>query len=373
MRKQILAAAVIAGIAANMTATAEETTTVGGNLFIDFTNINFKNDDVKQSARSGTGLDVKRGYLIVNHTFDDMWSANITTDFNYENGNETQVFIKKAYLQAKLSDAFVARAGSAELPWLPLMDSLYGYRYVEKTLVDRINFASPVDWGLHAFGKFGDGMFNYAASIFNGNGFKNPTRSNSMDFEGRIAVMPIPDLTIAAGFFSGKRGQDLAAPTAPATRNAQRWDAIVAYVKPDMFRFGAEFFSADNWNSVLAATPKSKSDGYSAWGAFNFTPQFAAFARYDEVKPYKDSANWLKDKYFNVGVSYKVRKNIDVAFAYKNEKVEGDGIPTHLSSLPTGDTTLGVPGGGVIGAPALGGGGREGKWDEVGVWLNVQF
>src|SRR4051812_16859468 len=113
MRKQILVAAVIAGIAANMTATAAdmsgtETTTVGGNLFIDFTNINFKNDDVKQSAKSGTGLDVKRGYLIVNHTFDDMWSANITTDFNYEGGttNETQVFIKKAYLQAKLSDAF---------------------------------------------------------------------------------------------------------------------------------------------------------------------------------------------------------------------------------------------------------------------------
>jgi hypothetical protein len=368
MRKQILASAVIIGIAANMTATAEETTTVGGNLFIDFTNINLKNDDAKQ-AISGTGTDVKRGNLIVNHTFDDMWAANVTTDFNYTGATgETQVFIKKAYLQATVSDAFIARAGSAGLPWVPLVEDLYGYRYVEKVLIDRTNFGTSADWGLHALGKFGDGMFNYAAAVVNGRGFRNPTRSNSVDFEARIGVMPIEGLTAAVGIYRGKRGLDSALLSAPATRTANRTDVVVGYVKPDMFRVGAEFFSAKNWNTVLvsttnpASTPEDKSDGYSAWGSFNFTPEFAAFARYDEVKPSKDLASWLKDKYFNIGVSYKPRKNVDIALAYKNEKVEGDGVLGHVSSFTTGDATLGSATGG-----------REGKWDEVGVWLNVLF
>jgi len=360
MRKQILASAVIVGIAASMTATADENTTVGGNLFIDFTNITQKNDGVKQIT-SGTGTDVKRGNLIVNHTFDDMWSANVTTDFNYSSPTgETQVFIKKAYLQATISDAFIARIGSAESPWVPMVESLYGYRYVEKVLIDRTGFGTSADWGVHALGKVG-GMVNYAAAVVNGRGFRNPTRSNSVDFEGRVGIMPFPDLTVAVGIYSGKRGQDLAGPTGPATRTADRMDAVVAYAKPDMLRVGAEYFTAKNWNRVTGPTT-DKSDGYSAWGSFSFTPEIAVFARYDQVKPSKDLAGWLKDKYFNVGVAFKPRKNIDVALAYKNEKVEADGVLGHVSAFTTGDATLGSPTGG-----------REGKWDEIGVWFNVLF
>ena len=59
---------------------------------------------------------MKRFYLIVDHTFDDTWSANLTTDFNYISADgETQVFIKKAFLQGKLPDALWGRAGSADL------------------------------------------------------------------------------------------------------------------------------------------------------------------------------------------------------------------------------------------------------------------
>jgi len=55
---------------------------------------------------SGTGIDVKVFYVGVSHKFDDIWSVNVTTDFNYvSNDSETQVFIKKAYLQATLSDS----------------------------------------------------------------------------------------------------------------------------------------------------------------------------------------------------------------------------------------------------------------------------
>ena len=353
--KQNLAAAVLAGIAAmSMTARAdnapEEKTTVSGKAYLDFTNIRQDSDGV-DSAATGTGVDVKRFYLGVTHTFDDVWSANVTSDFNYvSNDGQTQIYIKKAYLQAKLSDAFVARLGSADLPWVPFVEDLYGYRYVENVLVDRLKFGTSADWGLHAGGKFMDGKVNYAVSVINGAGYKNPTRSKSVDVEGRIGFAPIKGLTLAAGFYTGKLGKDVEASATPALHTASRFTALAAYVAPK-FRVGAEYFTADNWNQVTAAAT-DKSDGFSGWGAFNFTDQVSAFARYDEAKPKKDLTPGLKDQYYNVGVAYKPRKNVDIAFVYKHDKVENGTFATSNGTI---------------------GGVADGKFDEVGLWAQVVF
>ncbi len=353
--KQNLAAAVLAGIAAiSMTARAdnapEEKTTVSGKAYLDLTNIRQDSDGV-DSAATGTGVDVKRFYLGVTHTFDDVWSANVTSDFNFvSNDSQTQIFIKKAYLQAKLSDAFVARLGSADLPWVPFVEDLYGYRYVENVLVDRLKFGTSADWGLHAGGKFMDGKVSYAVSLINGAGYKNPTRSKSVDAEGRLAFVPIKGLTLAAGFYTGKLGKDVEGSATPARHTANRFTALAAYVAPK-FRVGAEYFTADDWNQVTAAAT-DKSDGYSGWGAFNFTDKVSAFARYDEAKPKKDLTPALKDQYYNVGVAYKPRKNIDIAFVYKHDKVENGTFATSNGTI---------------------GGVADGKYDEVGLWAQVVF
>lgn len=297
-----------------------ENTTVGGKVFLDLTSLDTKTGDTKV-APSGFGVDVTRFYLSATHTFDPIWSANITTDFNYSSSTgETQLFIKKGYLQAKLSDAFFVRAGSADLPWIPFIEDLYGYRYVEKTLTDRTSFGTSADWGVHAGGKLGDGLFGYAASVVNGNGYKNPTRSQSPDFEARIAFVPVKGLTAGVGFRSGKLGNDIEGATTYHT--ASRVDATIAWVS-DQFRLGGEYFTADNYNKTAITTNVAdKADGYSVWGSFNFTPVISAFARYDADKPNKDTVPSKKDTYYNAGVSFKARKNVDFSVAYKHDKVE---------------------------------------------------
>jgi len=330
-------------------ALADESTSVGGRMYADFTNIQQKSDDVKTPA-TGTGIDVKRFYLIVDHKFDDIWSANLTTDFNYVgNDGETQVFIKKAYVQAKLSDAFVARAGSADTPWVPFVEGLYGYRFLENTLIDRLKFGTSADWGLNANGKLASGMANYSVSLLNGNGYKNPSRSKQVDVEGRIGFVPMEGLTLAAGFYSGKLGKDVEG--GADTRTADRFDALAAYSK-DGLRLGAEFFTAKNWNSVLISATEDKADGYSVWASYDFNPQWGAFVRGDWAKTSKDINPDLKDEYFNVGVVTHARKNVDVAFAYKHEKADNGFVSTSNGTI---------------------GGASDGKYDEVGVWAQVQF
>jgi hypothetical protein len=316
-----------------------ENTTVGGRGFIDVTNLNAESAGTKTAA-SGTGIDVTRFYLILNHTFDDVWSANLTTDFNYSSTTgETQLFVKKGYLQAKLSDALWGRIGSADMPWIPYVEDSYGYRYVEKTLIDRAGFGTSADWGVHAGGKFSDGMFGYAVSAVEGNGYKNPTRSKTLDFEGRFNVVPVKGLSIGVGFYSGKRGQEKD-PVDLTQHTASRIDASVSYVDAK-FRAGAEYFSAKDWNNVLTATT-DKATGFEGYGSFQFTPMLGVYARYDQVKPTKDTAPDRKDTYYNAGLSVKARKNVELSFGYKHDDVKN------------GSTTLT-------------------KFNEFGVWTLVNF
>lgn len=355
MQKKTLVAPVASllaiAIAGPALAADGESTVITGKMFADFSNIDLKNDGV-ESAANGTGIDVKRFYLGATHNFDDVWSVNITTDFNYiANDAETQVFIKKAYLQAKLSDAFVARLGSADLPWIPFVEDLYGYRYVEQVIVDRLKFGTSADWGLNANGKAADGMLNYSVSVVNGAGYKNPTRSDSMDFEARVGYVPVKGLTLALGGYSGKLGKDINNSTTPPHHTANRFDALVAYVNGPL-RAGAEYFQAKDWNNVTTLA-SDKSDGYSVWGSYDFVPKWGVFARYDGAKTSKDLAPNLKDQYFNVGVASHPRKNVDLAFVYKHDKVDGGGV------ISTANGSIG--------------GAREGKYDEFGFWAQVVF
>ncbi|MGI8841303.1 MAG: porin, partial [Caulobacteraceae bacterium] len=125
-------------------------TTLGGRMFADVSGINNFSNGVRQ-ADSGVDYDIKRLYIIIDHRFNDTFSANFTTDFTYDStAGATQLFVKKAYLQAKVGDALIVRAGAADLPWVPFVEGLYGYRYVENTLIDRTKFGTSTDWGLHA-------------------------------------------------------------------------------------------------------------------------------------------------------------------------------------------------------------------------------
>lgn len=350
------AATLLGALAATPASAADESTIVSGKMFVDLTHIDLQNDGVDQ-ASNGTGLDVKRFYLGVTHNFDDIWSANITTDFNYvSNDSETQVFIKKAYVQAKLSDAFIARAGSADLPWVPFVEDLYGYRYVENVIIDRLKFGTSADWGVHTLGKGADGMVNYGLSVVNGAGYKNPTRTKRMDVEGRVGFVPVPGLTLALGGYTGKLGKDVTNSTTPTQHTAERYDALAAYVHEGL-RVGGEYFHIKNWNNVTTVA-EDKGDGVSVWASYNFNPMWGVFGRADEAKPSKTLSPDLKDRYFNIGLASHPRKNVDIAFVYKYEKVDG-GVTPATALISTSNGSIG--------------GLNEGKYKEFGVWGQVQF
>lgn len=288
-------------------------TRISGTFFTDLTSLR-QTSNGRRSGTSGAGFDVKRFYLSVDHAFNDVWSANLTTDFNYvANDGQTQVFVKKAYAQAAFSKLATLRIGSANMAWIPTVEDWYGYRFVENTVVDRMKLGNSADWGLHLLGD--QGGFGYQVSVVNGRGYKNPSRSDQFDVEARIGVQPVPGLMLAAGAYSGKLGNEDS--VAPALHRANRQDAMVAWNRAGL-RLGGEWFRATNWGRI--ATPATdRASGWSLWGSYDFGPA-AVFARHDRVDPSRQLDPALEDSYSNIGVAFPITKGLRIALAYKDQR-----------------------------------------------------
>ena len=329
-------------------------TTVSGKAYFNVSNIDQKSDGA-DSAQNGTQTELKRFYVGIDHKFNDVFSANITTDFRYNSGGTSKdvlVYVKKAYVQAKLSPALIVRVGSADLPWVPFAEGVYGYRFVENTLIDRTKFGTSADWGVHVGGTFANGLVSYAASAVNGAGYKTLSRSsNTIDLEGRVSVNPIKNITLAVGGYTGKLGKSADnLPETATPHHATRVNALAAYTDKRI-RAGVEYFASKDWNNVNTVTG-DKSNGWSAFGSFAFTPKIALFGRYDWVKPSRDINPDLKDHYFNVGLNYKPIAPIDLALVYKRDRAKNGLIATSNGTI---------------------GGIDRGTYDEIGVFGQLAF
>lgn len=374
-----------------------DSTAITGRMYFNISHIS-QSSDGNRVARS-TAFDIKRFYLGVDHKFNDVFSANLTTDVSLIANTNTvtgtaqsagiqpgqsntaptpfpktvgeTLYIKKAYLQATLSKAVNFRAGSADLPWVPFVEDLYGYRWVEQTVIDRTGFGTSADWGVHMFGTLANGHVSYAVAAIDGAGYRNPLRSKSIDVEGRIAVN-FNGVTAAVGGYLGKRAANTDTPYSPVnnavtpiqtdidvvTRHtAQRLDAVLAYVGPKL-RVGGEYFYAKNWNRVTQVT-EDRSEGYTGWASFNFYKTFSVFGKYEHLRPTKDTFPNLKERYFNIGLAYEPVKIVDLAIVFKRDRVDNG----YFSAGNTNPSNFSFPVGGV----------NHGSYSEIGLFGQLRF
>ena len=329
-------------------------TSISGRMYFNFSNVTQKIDGKRTTggtAGNGTGFDIKRMYIGIDHTFSPIFSGNVTMDIsnvvgstsNYNfNANSATApanstalvgrgfYVKKAYLQAKLNPAFIIRAGAADLAWVPWIESQYGYRHIENTLIDRTGYGTSADWGIHVLGDIAGGLLSYQFSVIDGGGYRNVKVSKSVDFEGRVSTS-YKGFFAGVGGYSGKLGNDtqgavIALPGGDTRgiRTATRLDAAAGY-KSKLFTIGGEYFHAKNYkNTNTVATDKA--DGWTVFGNVNFAKQWSVFGRYDEIKPNKTTNDDFKQHYFNAGLQWEPVKIVDLALVYKREVGTNNGL-----------------------------------------------
>lgn len=309
-------------------------TSISGRMYYNMSSIT-ADDAAGANVRKDGGFEIKRFYLGVDHKFSDIFSANLTTDITAATGSGAQLYVKKAYLQAKLNPALVVRVGATDMPWIPYAEGIYGYRHIEKTLTDLDGFGTSSDWGVHVMGDFAKGLVSYQISAVNGAGYKTVTATKSIDLEGRLSLN-YHGVNVAVGGYTGKLGKDVAGATVFHTAN--RFNALVAYkgkINDVAFTLGGEYFYAKNWKTVTSALEDS-SDGYSLFASVSPVKKWSVFGRYDWVKPSKDLAPTMKDHYYNVGIQYSPAKIVDFALVYKRDKGD-NGVA--IGNLAAGQAT----------------------------------
>jgi len=324
---------------------------LGIRVYADLSSKENKDDFTgKKSNDSGVGVDVKRTYFTFTHQFDSTWSAQFQSDIGDQGARRYDVFVKKAFIQAQLNPLATFRLGAADTPWVPYVEGLYGLRYVEQVITDRLSFGTSAEWGFHVLG--GSPLVSYYVTVGNGRGYSNPTRSKSVDFEGRLAVTPVEGLALAVGGYTGKRGLDT--DQVPALHTATRSDALIAYGN-SFFKIGGEYFQSDNWNNVTTVA-KDKADGFSGWAQVNLNPTWSIFGRYDTAKPSKDLKPNLKETYYNAGLQWTINKAFAASLVYKYDEVKG-------GTFSTGDA-------GTTGSVNAN---SKGKFQEIGVYTVYNF
>ena len=73
------------------------------------------------------------------------------------------------------------------------------------------------------------------------------------------------------------------------------------------------------------------------YGSYDFAgTDFGLYARYDSVKPKKDTESNLKDTYYNGGVQWHANKNLTWAFGFKSDDLKDDTLNTELKTQEVG-------------------------------------
>ncbi len=354
-------------------------TGISGRMYFNASHVTHEANGVKTgNTDNGGGFAIKRLYLGIDHKFDDVFSANLTMDADSPVATTSGgtagrgFFIKKAYLQARVRPELVVRLGAADLPWIPYVEGIYGYRHIESVLVDRAKFSTSSDWGAHISGDLAGGVVSYQLSAVDGAGYRDPHFSRTIDFEGRLSAK-YKGFNLAVGGYTGKLGKNLvAAAGAPALlRTYNRFDALAAYqgkAGDVPFTLGFEYLYAKNkvFNStapIAQSALEDAAEGYSMFASINPIKQWSVFGKYESFKPSKNLHPAFKEDYFNVGLQWSPAKIVDLALVYKRDQATG-------GALTTGSIQSGVVGCSTTATIVCAGGGT---YNELGLYGQFRF
>jgi hypothetical protein len=335
---------------------------------------------VVPGSKDFQAFQVRRIYLTYDNDISEHFTARFRLEGNTiasENGSSSvasrvsgsslsQLFIKDAYVRWKNifagSDLIF---GIQPTTAYDISEGIWGYRSLEKTIMDLRGIIPSRDMGLALRGKFDDGgMFQYWLMVANNSG-QDDAVNRYKRVSLNLQVKPVKNVIIDVN--GDYRTQDkindpasTAVPKATLPNNVLVYSAFVAYSDPTMVTLGAEVFMQSTQNGVVdpadatGKTLKSLSVfGLSVFGNYWFTPEIGIIARYDIFNPNTDSnfpatpavmptgsatyAYSLTRNYLIAGLSFRPDKNVQIM---PNIQMETYQTPRNITNAPSIDASV---------------------------------
>ncbi len=243
------------------------------------------------------------------------------------------VYVKDAFLRWKNifagSDFYfgIQPTGAYEIS-----EAAWGYRSLEKTIMDLRGITPSRELGVSLHGKLDDpGVFNYWVMVSNNGSGNSPNGTTaSTDKFKRFSLLlhlkPSKELqaTVYGQFKAAPAINDPASATAPkaTVSNNTMLGALFVGYRTDILNLGAEGFLESVSNGMVVPPPSGSgvatlknlsTMGFSVFGYYTFNPEWRVVARYDYFDPNTDgSATGDARSYVVAGLSFIPDKNVQI-------------------------------------------------------------
>lgn len=290
------------------------------------------------SAAPGTtamqAFQIRRIYF----TYDNDISEQFTSRFRLEVDQGTDVltsgkigaFVKDAYLRWKnIFSGSDLIFGIQPPPTYDVSEAAWGYRSLEKTIMDVRGIYSSRDAGLSLKGRLVEGgSVNYWVMI--GKNAGNAPAANKYNrYSAHIQVKPVANLQ-ATVYADYKDAADVADPSKPGSfvNHTTFISALfVGYSEPGKYNLGFEGFMTSTPNDYLksGSLPTRSVHGISLFGSVNVSSDLVLVGRFDNYNPNTDNdakdqtkvaasvvGGSLARNYMIAGLDWKVIKNVSI-------------------------------------------------------------
>lgn len=264
---------------------AQPTVKVGGLAYLDYGYVVSSPD---ADAEGSNTFDYRRIYFTTDFTLSDQFGGRLRLEAQ---GTSTTAqgrpapFVKDAYLtwQDPIGDNSRLRFGVQPPPLFELAEDTWGYRSLEKTIIDRVKANDSRDLGFRADVPIAsNGAIRISGMFANGNGVRPEADAvNGKHVYGQIQALPGEVLRISAGTdYERVDGED-------DTRHGSLKTSVFVGALSEAFHGGVEAYYIRTTfdGGPLADPPPSAAEGVgvSAFGAVNISDRTSVVGRYDFV------------------------------------------------------------------------------------------
>jgi len=281
---------------------------------------NFSDPD---TSVHNNGFQLRRVYFNYDRDLSETFSVRFRLEMNSSPGGQLEPYIKNAYLAWKnLVPNSTLYFGAQGTPTWGVAEKVWGYRSVEKTIMDLRGAGSSADLGIGIKGKLNEsGTFGYHVLVANGEGkkgesneFKKVFVSIPVVLAGNIDVVPYVDYEGGA--------HDMTKQTL----------ALFVGITGETMKAGVEVFQKTD-KKAFAGDDLVK-NGFSVFGSASVAEKLTGFARFDMYDPNtdldKDGNNLII-----AGLDYEVEKDVNVIPNIRIESYELSDIDNLITAMLT--------------------------------------
>ncbi len=316
-------------------------TTVGAEVHANWTlHLNDQN-----LGKNFNYFNVHRGWLTVDHTFSDKYSAHVVMEANntgYAPSNSWDTHLRSAYLQVNEVLPYTnVRFGMHSLLWIDKVESVWGLRFVDEVSLHKLGYLPRADFGASFIGNCPGGFGILAVQILNGPGYTQTELNKYKNFALYGEFHPFPknaDWSESAILGQYYMGYPNVASNAPGFSENTMMDRsqlgfIVKYRK--WLTVYSEYFMTKDDADASNNTDDEfvqEANGFTVFGrlyvatAEKWLSRVSIFGKYERVDKNKNAANPLVQddgdaRFVTAGVAYEPIDNFELALVLKRDTV----------------------------------------------------